>query len=111
MLGAMHDFHGFPTYMSLSAHPFDEADWTEEQVARYGPIVGGDVLRSLLGFRTVSAFQKARLHGQVEVTVFSLPGRQGVFAVTKEACAWVLAQRRLGRSGSTFTKGGDQVKT
>ena len=82
---------------------FDESAWVEEQIARYGPVVGGEALRRLLGFRTVSAFQKARQNGQIEVAVFALPGRQGVFATTQEACAWLLAQRRAGRSESMST--------
>lgn len=73
---------------------FDESAWIDEQIGRYGPLVGGSALRSLLGFRTTTAFQKARLQGQIGVAVFSLPGRQGVFAVTQEACRWVLAQRQ-----------------
>jgi hypothetical protein len=73
---------------------FEEAAWIEEQIERYGPLVGGSALRSLLGFRTTAAFQKARLQGQIGVAVFPLPGRQGVFAVTQEACRWVLAQRQ-----------------
>lgn len=72
---------------------FDEAAWIEEQIERYGPLLGGSALRSLLGFRTTAAFQKARLQGQIGVPVFPLPGRKGVFAVTQEACRWVLTQR------------------
>ena len=74
--------------------PFDEAQWTEGQLKRYGPIVGGEALRTFLGFRTYAAFQKARRLGEFEVAVFGLPGRRGVFAMTAEACAWLVAQRR-----------------
>ena len=73
---------------------FNEAAWIEEQIQRYGPLVGGADLRSLLGFRTTAAFQKARLQGQLSVAVFALPGRKGVFAVTQEACSWILTQRQ-----------------
>lgn len=73
---------------------FDEALWIEEQIKRFGPVVGGSDLRSLLGFRTAAAFQKARLQGQIEVPVFAMQGRQGMFAVTQEACRWVLIQRQ-----------------
>jgi hypothetical protein len=79
---------------------FDETGWLEEQTERYGPVVGGEALRSLLGFRTAAAFQKARLQGQVGVAVFGIPGRQGVFAVTQEACGWLLAQRHAAARGS-----------
>lgn len=81
-------------------HPsFDAQAWTEEQILRYGPVVGGGALRSLLGFRTTAAFQKARLQGQINVAVFAIPGRQGVFAVTQEACRWVLIQRHAASMG------------
>ena len=73
---------------------FDEAGWIEEQILRYGPVVGGGALRSLLGFRTAAALQKAKLQGQIGIAIFTLPGRQGVFAVTQEACRWVMTQRR-----------------
>ena len=90
----MSDFRGIPSNKPRGQHDFDEAVWLREQTDRYGPVVGGETLRSLLGFRTAAAFQKARLQGHVDVSVFGLPGRQGVFAVTREACEWVLAQRR-----------------
>ena len=94
---------------------FNEAGWIDEQISRYGPVVGGGALRSLLGFRTAAAFQKAKLQGQIGVAIFTLPGRQGVFAVTEEACRWVLTQRRAtfmdetegarspGKGGGTMT--------
>src|SRR3546814_18378992 len=90
----------FPMTTPNRPKGFDEAAWIEEQIDRYGPVVGGESLRSFLGFRTAAAFQKARLQGQVGVAVFGLPGRQGVFSVTQEACAWVLAQRRVVASTS-----------
>lgn len=89
--------------MCDSADPmatFDERSWTNDQVARHGALIGGVALRNLLGFRTAAAFQKARLQGLVDVPLFTLPSRQGVFAVTEEACAWVLAHRRLAKGGS-----------
>src|SRR3546814_10127468 len=68
----------FPMTTPNRPKGFDEAAWIEEQIDRYGPVVGGESLRSFLGFRTAAAFQKARLQGQVGVAVFGLPGRQGV---------------------------------
>src|SRR3546814_10932723 len=85
----------FPMSTPNRPKGFDEAAWIEEQIDRYGPVVAGESLRSFLGFRTAAAFQKARMQGQVGVAVFVLPGRQGVCSVTQEACAWLLAQRRV----------------
>jgi hypothetical protein len=86
----------FRMSQSNTSHAFDEVQWTEEQHKRYGPIIGGEALRVFLGFRTYAAFQKARRHNDLEVPVFSLQGRQGHFAMTAEACAWLIAQRRAG---------------
>ena len=88
---------------------FDESAWVDEQIARYGPVVGGEALRSLLGFRTAAACQKARLLGQIDVAVFHIPGRQGIFAVTAEACAWVLDQRRAAISARLDGASGEEV--
>jgi hypothetical protein len=72
---------------------FDAEKWTEAQIRRYGPVMGGKDLRNFLGFRTSAAFQKARSMRGIDVAIFRLPGRKGSYAVTEEACAWLLAQR------------------
>lgn len=79
---------------SNSINTFDEVQWIDEQIKRYGPIVGGEALRILLGFRTYDAFQKARRHSKFEIALFRLSGRQGHFAMTSEACAWLVDQRK-----------------
>lgn len=89
---------------SSPSGPFDEAQWTDDQLKRYGPIVGGEALRTFLGFRTYAAFQKARRLGEFEVAVFGLRGRQGVFAMTVEACAWLIAQRQAGMASTDCTR-------
>lgn len=83
--------------MSVSnrALGFDEANWIADQIDRYGPVLGGELLRQFLGFRTAAAFQRARSLGAVEVSLFALPGRQGLFALTQEACDWLISQRRM----------------
>ena len=50
-------------------------------------------MRQFLGYRTPSAFQRARTQETVGVRLFSLPGRQGMFALTEEACVWILKHR------------------
>lgn len=79
---------------------FDESQWTEAQIERYGPMLGGENLRRFLGFRTPAAFHKARSLGLVGVAIFSLPGRQGMFALTSEACTWVIEQRNTSQKAS-----------
>lgn len=71
------------------AHPA----WVEMQIRRFGPVVGGEDLRGLLGYRTAAAFQKARMQEAVGVALFQLPGRKGWFAFTDEVCSWLVAHR------------------
>lgn len=84
--------------MTPHARPaaFDPFRWREDQLRRHGPIVGGAELRKSLGFRTPAGFQKARTQGTVGVRTFSMPGRQGVYAMTAEVCDWIITQRCTG---------------
>jgi hypothetical protein len=72
---------------------FDPEGWSTTQIALYGPVLGGADLRKFLGFRTATAFLKARAQGSIGLPVFTLPPRRGYFAMTSEACAWLLSQR------------------
>ena len=75
---------------------FDEGRWVRAQVERHGPVIGGQTLRDMLGFRTVGAFRQARYAGNLGVKVFTYPYRRGHFALTCEVCAWILKQRNAG---------------
>lgn len=89
-----------------SLEPFEAARWVDAQIDRYGPVLGGENLRQFLGFRTPAAFHKARSQGLIGIPIFGLPGRQGMFALTSEACAWVIGQRNaLGVVGGEGTPG------
>lgn len=56
---------------------------------KHGPLMGGDALYAALGFRTYAAFHRARLNGDVDVHVFPISGRRGVFALTTDVAAWL----------------------
>jgi hypothetical protein len=71
------------------AHPA----WVEMQIRRFGPVVGGEDLRGLLGYRTAAAFQKARAQEAIGVALFQLPDRKGWYAFTDEVCVWLVAHR------------------
>jgi hypothetical protein len=74
----------------------NDQEWTSQQMKAYGPMLGGPMLRSFLGFRTQAAFAKARAAGSIGVPTFSIPGRKGVFALTSDVCSWALELRRSG---------------
>lgn len=56
---------------------------------QHGPVLGGADLSKALGYRSLAAFRQARRRGQVEVKLFSLPNRRGVFALGREVAQWL----------------------
>jgi hypothetical protein len=67
-------------------NPIDLSAW---MLDKYGPLMGGDPLYAALGFRTYAAFHRARLNGDVDVHMFAISGRRGLFALTSEVAAWI----------------------
>lgn len=60
---------------------------------RYGPVIGGQDLRQVLGFPSAAAFRQAALRRTLPVPVFTLPNRKGRYALASEVSAW-LSERR-----------------
>lgn len=73
------------------------ADLLERDLlVRYGaPLLGGDDLRSALGYPSAEALRQAIARGTVPVAVFAVAHRRGKFALTKDVAAW-LAKLRQG---------------
>ncbi len=61
----------------------------EDLLARHGPILGGADLAKAMGYRSLAAFRQARRRGQVEVDLFTLPNRRGVFALSIDVARWL----------------------
>ena len=55
----------------------------------YGPLMTGETLWNSLGFNNYAAFRQARTAGRLDVDVFSLPKRRGLFAHTKDIAKWL----------------------
>lgn len=60
---------------------------------RYGVMVTGDDLRSVLGYPSQDAFRQALSRKAVPVPVFSIDGRRGKFCLVKDVALWLAAQR------------------
>lgn len=58
-------------------------------INQYGPILRGPELRNALGFDSAQAFLRAKRLKQLQVKVFSLPGRRGYFALTTDVAVWL----------------------
>lgn len=56
-----------------------------------GRLVGGEQLRSALGFRTGEAFRAAVRTGRVPVKLLKIEGRRGWFARVSEVTEWQTA--------------------
>lgn len=56
---------------------------------KYGPLIGGKDLVLTLGFKTAPAFRRAEKMGLLGVKVFSIAGRRGKFAYTKDVATWI----------------------
>lgn len=67
----------------------------EDLRARNGPILGGADLAQAMGYRSLAAFRQARRRGQVEVVLFTLPNRRGVFALSLDMARWLADARQV----------------
>lgn len=76
--------------------------------ARFGALLGGADLYSVLGFKTYSAFYRAKELGNLGVGVFQLPGRRGWFALTEDVSTWL---RERARGAGSFVSGGKEGGT
>lgn len=60
---------------------------------RYGEIVGGAELATVLGFRSADTLRKAITNNTLNLKTFPVPGRQGRFALTEEVADWLISLR------------------
>ncbi len=77
------------------------ADLLERDLlTRYGsPLIGGEELRTALGYPSTEALRQALARGTVPVPVFAVPHRRGKFALVKDVAGW-LARLRQGACGA-----------
>lgn len=61
---------------------------------KYGPLLGPNVLASMLYFKNYDSCERTLRSGALDVPAFRLPGRPGHFVFTEEFVDWLLASRR-----------------
>lgn len=66
----------------------------ETMLKEFGPLMGGEDLRSALGYRTWSAFARANRIAALGIAIFEIPGRRGKFALTVEVGDWLMKMRQ-----------------
>jgi hypothetical protein len=62
----------------------------------YGAAVGGRDLRSVLGFKSAAAFNRAVRFGYLPLKFFSMPDRRGRFALVSDIADWLETSAREG---------------
>ena len=67
--------------------------FVEQLVERYGEVIGGIDLATMIGFRTADGLRKAIQSNKIGLKTFRMPGRPGHFALTREVAVWLLQLR------------------
>ena len=55
----------------------------------HGPLIGGIELQKCLGFRSAASFRRAIRLKLIDLYVFEIPNRKGLFAVTTDVANWL----------------------
>jgi hypothetical protein len=73
-----------------------ELDELEQSLlAEYGPLMGGSALWRALGYRSWAAFAKGARTGRSGIAIFSIPGRKGRFALTRDVARFLGALQKV----------------
>lgn len=85
-------------------------DFSVALVERYGELIGGADLWRALGLKSERTFQRLAKENRLPVRTFTLEGRRGVMARTRDVAAWLaslsdVASRRSGEGGGPNATG------
>lgn len=85
----------------------DEVEKTDEfkslykdLMVEYGPMIYGSDLPTVLGYRSVHAYQKAVVRKTLPVTVFKIPNRKDRYVLTKDVAKWLVKSKSEGAINS-----------
>lgn len=67
----------------------DQAELEAKLTGIYGPILAGPDLLKCLGFKSQAAFKRAQRMGLLDVNVFEIENRKGMFALTRDVAIWL----------------------
>lgn len=59
----------------------------------FGPVIGGEDLHKVLGYKTGAAFRLALKQGDIALPIFNITKRRGKFALTIDIVNWLVEQR------------------
>ena len=65
----------------------------ETLMEKYGPLISGAELSSVLGFKTYHGFRQSVRRSKISIPLFKIPNRRGKFALTKDVAGWLVQQK------------------
>jgi hypothetical protein len=68
-----------------------------ELTAQYGYVISARELPRILGFKSYDAFKQCVLKGDLELTLFYIPGRRARHAMTVDVVDWLATQWQQSR--------------
>lgn len=65
----------------------------QDLMTQFGPVIGGDDLRQVLGYKSGAAFRLALKQNNITLQVFNIKKRRGRFALTIDIAIWLADQK------------------
>ena len=62
-------------------------------MALFGPVIGGEDLHKVLGYKTGAAFRLAHKQGDIDLSIFNIDKRRGKFSLTVDIVEWLINQK------------------
>lgn len=72
-------------------------------MSHYGPIIGGEDLYKVLGYKTSSAFRLALNQGDINLSIFHIEKRRGRFSLTIDIAKWLVKQKYKSQKEENMT--------
>lgn len=67
----------------------------QDLMKHFGPVIGGEDLRQVLGYKTGAAFRLALKQNDITLPVFTIKKRRGRFALAIDIATWLVEQKYL----------------
>ncbi|KZN60863.1 hypothetical protein [Pseudoalteromonas luteoviolacea] len=64
-----------------------------DMMSQYGPLIGGNALYKVLGYKSKDALRQAICRNTAPVKIFSIEKRRGKFALTQDVAVWLAMQK------------------
>ncbi len=58
-----------------------ETELSKHLLERHGPVIGADKIWQILEFKTKDSFERSYQRGRVDLPLFKIPGRDGLFVL------------------------------